>query len=385
MSVLIARVEQAFVGALLYDEFPWEHFRPWGRILRPDELTDSIRRHVYAAVLNVASRANPRPPERSVVDAVSESVAAHGITRGDVLRLQWSCPQMHHAGRYAELLSVASTRRDAASHSERVAAEAVGPLTGSPEHLQGLAEALRRTARFHVHLQPPPGGGDVPGPVRGARRGWLPDADAAREEHVLSGLMNGAAGFALIGSFLPPESFRDPLRREIYEAITALGHRGDLIDPVLVAWEMAERRVQGSGPGPVGFGPDVPFLAIPQGIGGGPPPTRDATAGRPTSANAHPRGGAPEPDVTPARVESDLAYLDHLPHPIVSTVLDDARELLTTSLTTGRYLGLTPQARGAAPLPVRISTARAQPPAKSVAHPASHPPTPAPTFMAPRP
>jgi hypothetical protein len=326
MSVLIARIEQAFVGALLADGFPWATHELRVRTIGAEELTDSVRRQVLTSAIALHQGHYPPIPGRTLVDAVAAETAVLGVTRGDVLRLRWSCPDPDHVADYARLLAVARFRRHVAANAAYVAAQAAaGPHWEHPDHLGGLAAALRSAARLHPDLLPAPDGQDIPGPTPGPPRAPHPDPRTAREESVLSGVLQGGPDVRLIAALLPPETFRAGMRRRIYEAIVALAHAGSSVDSVLVAWELAERRAavrDGGTQDPRCSGSamaDHPLW-----------PGEEADTG---IADA----GTPASDARRSRAETDLAYLDHLPAARPAGAVEDARQLLTDDVAAGRY------------------------------------------------
>ncbi|MFG1928930.1 DnaB-like helicase N-terminal domain-containing protein [Cryptosporangium sp. NPDC048952] len=329
MSVLIARIEQAFVGALLAQDFPWESYESDVRKISAAELTDPVRRDVFTTIVEMRENENLWIPGKTFVDEVCERLAGRGVTRGDVLRLVWACPNPTHIREYGRLLAVGRFRRHVAFHADAVAREAAGPHCAHIPQLAGLAAALDRSARLHAHLLPGEAGQDVPGPVPQPRRPAPNDPAQAREENVLSGLLIGG-WFDSVMAFVPAKAFRTPLHREIYEALVAVKHRGGVIDRLSVAWEMAERRAESIGVATPGASQD---------------------RGLPPADRVHTDPASLDLDVVHARVTADLAFLDRMPVPRLESVTDDARAVLTSSIDASLYdtsltVAATPPASG---------------------------------------
>jgi hypothetical protein len=125
------------------------------------------------------------------------------------------------AASYARMITEAAIRRDLPAHAGRIAETGNSDLA---------AHLLAATAAARTVIEAAP------------QEPALSHEQEARELTVLAGLLHDPGQISAVASWLPPESFADGIRREIYQAMASLDSYGDPVTSWTVTWQLAERR-----------------------------------------------------------------------------------------------------------------------------------------------
>ncbi|MEU9290276.1 DnaB-like helicase N-terminal domain-containing protein [Streptomyces sp. NPDC048275] len=247
----VFHVEQALLGALLLD---------------PHRLGDvtgiaggSFSTAAHAALFAAISALPPPDPAEHAKNTkwLDQVLAAgreqaRGLTASYLHTLIQVCPWPRHAPAYARMVEAehASRRlRGAAEHLAQTVHDA--SLPHPVQTVLDEADALA-TVVDDIAARFPPRAGVLPR-TPAPPTAPAPDyAEAVEEEQLL--LATATARPADIKSvrWLIPEDFTQPLHAGLWQCLTALARRHELVDPITVLWEAQQRGLlSGSEPGEV--------------------------------------------------------------------------------------------------------------------------------------
>ncbi|MFD9327822.1 DnaB-like helicase N-terminal domain-containing protein [Streptomyces sp. NPDC060065] len=232
--------EQALLGALL---------------LAPTRLADTepliahdFDNHTHAALFTAIRTLPPPDPadhakDTAWLNAVLDHARPHapGLSASYLHALIQFCPQSKHAAAYARMIRADNARRILRGHAERLASTATDPGLPNPVATTlGLADDISRVLdalaeQFAPHPGPFPRTAlpaDVP------RQAGEEDLD---EERLLLATATAHPAEAQQMRWLTETDFLLPLHAALWQSITALVHRGDMVDPVTVLGEAQHR------------------------------------------------------------------------------------------------------------------------------------------------
>lgn len=241
MDTLAFRAEQALLGAMLDDPGLVRALET----LSPGDFAAPSHKAVYRALAVLA-------PDAADWGRRWDSLVARSV-RGDVPgsyldELREAYPELLHGRAYAAMVVTASTRRMLAAHAvrlDRAADEITGHARRQAEaggtgaistasHAQHISE-VARAIRGHAAAFDPDTATPAAGPPLCRGRG-----PAAEEETILTALLRGTGNIEMILRSLSGEAFTDPLRRQLFRAITTLYTAGKAVDPLCADWELAQ-------------------------------------------------------------------------------------------------------------------------------------------------
>ncbi|MFF7643093.1 DnaB-like helicase N-terminal domain-containing protein [Streptomyces canus] len=232
--------EQALLGALL---------------LEPARLADTepliahhFDSHTHAALFTAIRTLPPPDPadhakDTAWLNAVLEHTRPHapGLSASYIHSLIQFCPQPKHAAAYARMIRADNARRVLRGHAERLASTATDPGLPNPAaSTLGLADDIGRVLdALAEQFAPHPGSfprtalpADVP------RQAGEEDLD---EERLLLATATAYPAEVQQMRWLTEADFLLPLHAALWQSITALVHRGDMVDPVTVLGEAQHR------------------------------------------------------------------------------------------------------------------------------------------------
>ncbi|MFJ9900692.1 DnaB-like helicase N-terminal domain-containing protein [Streptomyces sp. NPDC091280] len=232
--------EQALLGALL---------------LQPARLADTeplIAQHFDShthAMLFTAIRTLPPPDpadhakDTAWLNAVLQHARPHapGLNASYLHGLIQFCPRAQHAAAYAQMIRADNARRVLRAHAERLASTASDPGLPNPVAATlGMADDIGRVLdSLAAQFTPHPG--SFP------RTALPPDAprNAGEEdldyERLLLATATAYPAQVPDMRWLTEADFLLPLHAALWQSITALVHRGDMVDPVTVLGEAQHR------------------------------------------------------------------------------------------------------------------------------------------------
>lgn len=232
--------EQALLGALL---------------LQPTRLADTepliaqhFDSHTHAALFTAIRTLPPPDPadhtkDTAWLNAVLDHARPHapGLSASYIHSLVQFCPRPKHAAAYARMIRADNTRRVLRAHAERLASTATDPGLPNPAATTlGLADDISRVLdalaeQFAAHP------GSFP-------RTTLPSVvppqageEDLDEERLLLATATAYPAKVQQMRWLTEADFLLPLHSALWQAITALVHRGDMVDPVTVLGEAQHR------------------------------------------------------------------------------------------------------------------------------------------------
>ncbi|WP_329269058.1 DnaB-like helicase N-terminal domain-containing protein [Streptomyces sp. NBC_01451] len=232
--------EQALLGALL---------------LEPARLADTepliahhFDSHTHAALFTAIRTLPPPDPadhakDTAWLNAVLDHARPHapGLSASYLHTIIQFCPQPKHAAAYARMIRADNTRRLLREHAERLASTATDPGLPNPAaSTLGLADDIGRVLdALAEQFAPHPGSfprtalpADVP------RQAGEEDLD---EERLLLATATAYPEEVQQMRWLTEADFLLPLHAALWQSITALVHRGDMVDPVTVLGEAQHR------------------------------------------------------------------------------------------------------------------------------------------------
>ncbi|MDX3521977.1 DnaB-like helicase N-terminal domain-containing protein [Streptomyces scabiei] len=232
--------EQALLGALL---------------LAPARLADTgaleaahFDNRTHAALFT-AIRAIPPPDpddhakETTWLNAVLKHARHHapGLSSSYLHVLIQFCPRTKHAAAYTSMIRADSTRRMLRGRAERLAATATDPALPDPvAHTLAAADALSRVLD-DLAGQFTPHPGSLPRTPPPAAITWACNDEDLDEERFLLSTATAYPADVQQMRWLSAEDFRLPLHGALWQCVTALVHRGDMVDPVTVLGEAQHR------------------------------------------------------------------------------------------------------------------------------------------------
>ncbi|MEV6949783.1 DnaB-like helicase N-terminal domain-containing protein [Streptomyces sp. NPDC051172] len=228
--------EQALLGALLLEP---------RRLADTGTLTAGHFDNHSHATLFTAIRALPAPDpaahakDTAWLNKVLEHARPHarGLSASYIHGLIQFCPQPKHAAAYARMIRADYARRTLRLHAERLAhtaTDATGPDPAAATLVQ--ADALARVLD-DLAGQFAPHPGSLPrtqAATTVARHGSAEDLD---EERLLLATATAYPAEVQQMRWLAAEDFISPLHAALWQCVTALVHRGDMVDPVTVLGE----------------------------------------------------------------------------------------------------------------------------------------------------
>jgi replicative DNA helicase len=232
--------EQALLGALL---------------LEPARLADTepliahhFDSHTHAALFTAIRTLPPPDPadhakDTAWLNAVLEHARPHapGLSASYIHSLIQFCPQPKHAAAYARMIRADNARQVLRGHAERLASTATDPGLPNPAaSTLGLADDIGRVLdALAEQFAPHPGSfprttlpADVP------RQAGEEDLD---EERLLLATATAYPAEVQQMRWLTEADFLLPLHAALWQSITALVHRGEMVDPVTVLGEAQHR------------------------------------------------------------------------------------------------------------------------------------------------
>ncbi|MCX5257736.1 hypothetical protein OOK27_27040 [Streptomyces canus] len=228
--------EQALLGALL---------------LEPTRLADTepliahhFDSHTHGALFTaIRTLPPPNPDDHAKDTAWLNAVLDHarprapGLSASYIHALIQFCPQPKHAAAYASMIRADNARRILRAHAERLASTATDP--GQPNQAAttlGMADDISRVLdSLAEQFAPHPG--SLPRtalPLDVPRQAGQEDLD---EERLLLATATAYPAEVQKMRWLTEADFLLPLHATLWQSITALVYRGDMVDPVTVLGE----------------------------------------------------------------------------------------------------------------------------------------------------
>ncbi|MGW2721046.1 DnaB-like helicase N-terminal domain-containing protein [Streptomyces sp. NPDC001492] len=232
--------EQALLGALL---------------LEPARLADTepliahhFDSHTHAALFTaIYTLPQPDPADHAKDTAWLNTVLEHarphapGLNASYIHALIQFCPQPKHAAAYARMIRADNARRVLRGHAERLASTATDPGLPNPAaSTLGMADDIGRVLDSLAEQFAP-----HPGPL--PRTALPPDIplqaseEDLAEERLLLATATAYPAEVQQMRWLTETDFLLPLHAALWQSITALVHRGDMVDPVTVLGEAQHR------------------------------------------------------------------------------------------------------------------------------------------------
>ncbi|MFF5546816.1 DnaB-like helicase N-terminal domain-containing protein [Streptomyces olivaceoviridis] len=228
--------EQALLGALLLEP---------ARLADTGTLAaDHFDNHAHANLFTAIRTLPPPDPDDHAKDTawlnqVLERARPHapGLNASYLHALIQFCPQPKHAAAYIRMIRADHARRTLRLHAERLAHTATDPAGPDPAAAALMqADALGRVLDdLAGQFAPHPGSlprtthsGDVP------RQAGEEELD---EERLLLATATAYPANVQHMRWLAAEDFILPLHAALWQSVTALVHRGDVVDPITVLGE----------------------------------------------------------------------------------------------------------------------------------------------------
>ncbi|MEZ0025800.1 replicative DNA helicase [Kitasatospora sp. MAP12-15] len=240
--------EQALLGALLLDPRQVEAVAGW---LEARHFYRPAHGALFAVLLaqratghrSLAADAGKEERRDWALQAMAGAAeASRGFSASYGHTLIAACPRSDHAASYGRMVLETAVRRALQEHAHRLLAAAEG---GSVEATVELTGVLRSVIRQLA---------DIWGaPIDARRRHRLPDpptiarderrerAVLGNEEMLLGALVDSPRQVAQVAAWLQPADFADAGHAALYQAVVALGHRGEPVDALTALWEVQRR------------------------------------------------------------------------------------------------------------------------------------------------
>lgn len=253
---LVHYAEQATLGALLGHTDAIGQVRTW---LRPEDFADWWHGQVWNALVEQHAAHRPTDP----VTMAGLMVDRLEPRRGDPVRvadLFAAAPTPAHPETYARMVLDAGLRREVAGNGvllragalQAMLADSSAPLVSVCLMVDaGIESAATRWDAAHGRPHTP----STVTPLHPARRGLELRAGADRllaarpardldteRDHVVAlvgALVAHPDGVGEVAAWLRPSQIADPAWRTVLATVTDLATRGDVVDPVTVAWALA--------------------------------------------------------------------------------------------------------------------------------------------------
>ncbi|MEV0472539.1 DnaB-like helicase N-terminal domain-containing protein [Streptomyces prunicolor] len=232
--------EQALLGALLLEP---------ARLADTEQLSaDHFESHTHAALFTgIRTIPVPDPADHAkdttwftkILDFARPH--APGLSASYLHSLIQFCPRSQHAAAYAQMIRADYTRRLLRSHAERLALTATDPGLPDPAAtVLVLADDFSRLlGELAGEFAPHPG--SLPRTVLPAEEPRQAAEDYLAEERLLLASATAIPREVSQMRWLRAEDFASPLHAGLWRTITALVHRGDMVDPVTVLGEAQHR------------------------------------------------------------------------------------------------------------------------------------------------
>ncbi|MET8623719.1 DnaB-like helicase N-terminal domain-containing protein [Kitasatospora sp. NPDC004669] len=246
--------EQALLGALLLDARQVDSVAGW---LEPRHFYRPAHASLFTALLAqraaghraLAEGATKEERRGWALEAMATAgQASRGFTASYGHTLIAACSRSDHAASYGRMVLETAIRRALEEHAHRLlhAAE-TGSVQAAVELTGVLRSAIRQLAdvwgtpidlrRRHPFPQPPP-----TAPHEQKARAVL-----GNEEVLLGALVDHPQRITEITAWLQPTDFADAGHAALYQAVAALGHRREPVDPLTVLWEAQRRGILARG------------------------------------------------------------------------------------------------------------------------------------------
>ncbi|MFJ9033603.1 DnaB-like helicase N-terminal domain-containing protein [Streptomyces sp. NPDC102274] len=228
--------EQALLGALLLEPHRLQALDS----LEPAHFGNPAHSALFAAMRSVPApdpeqhRKDPAWLHDVLEEAKSET---RGLTAPYLHALTQVCPRPQHAVAYAGMIRADHARRTVGTHAEHLAQIATDTTLPAPVPVVlAQADTLARylddlVAEFAPHSGSLPRTSLPPVPLRDTSE------EALDEERLLLATATAHPDEVKAMRWLRPDDFALPLHGRLYRCLTALAHRGDVVDAVTVLWE----------------------------------------------------------------------------------------------------------------------------------------------------
>ncbi|MGQ4383545.1 DnaB-like helicase N-terminal domain-containing protein [Streptomyces sp. SAS_270] len=232
--------EQALLGALL---------------LNPARLADTepliaqhFDSHTHAALFTAIRTLPPPDPadhakDTAWLNTVLEHAHPHapGLNASYLHHLIQFCPQPKHAAAYAQMIRADNARRILRGHAERLASTATDPGLPNPAAatLDKADDISRVLDTLSEQFAPHPG--SLPRTALPADVPRQADEEDLDEERLLLATATAYPAEVQQMRWLTEADFLLPLHAALWQSITALVHRSDMVDPVTVLGEAQHR------------------------------------------------------------------------------------------------------------------------------------------------
>ncbi|MFD3944915.1 DnaB-like helicase N-terminal domain-containing protein [Streptomyces sp. NPDC058579] len=246
--------EQALLGAVLLQPA----LLPAVEDICPSSFDSPVHAAVFAAMQEVSA------PEVMATSAglnwltavlAKARPQAPGLTPSYMHTLISACPQPQHVAAYAVVIRAEHARRTICLHAEQLAQAATDiTVPDRPRHTLTAADTLAThldhlAERFPSHARPLPRTPLPRTPLPPAPRPAERDEDREAEQWLLACAVSRPEQVQGM-RWLTADDFLDPVHAGLWQAVTALTHRGDPVDPVTMLWEAQQRGLLATGIAP---------------------------------------------------------------------------------------------------------------------------------------
>lgn len=227
-DTLTLRAEQALLAAALLDRRRLDDIT----YLSPTAFAHPTHQAIHAQLL--ASRMTaPDLSAELLFTAIADSVDSPGVTAAYLAALADACPAEPDIAVYARMVQEAAVRRDLATFADNLSVT---------EPRSRLSNALRQQAFVTANTLAQDA---VPVPYVSEA---TPLSDAAtrayREERVLADLLQHPEMISEV-TWLASDVFTAESSRRIYEAVVTVSERGEPVEELTIAWEVARQSTRG--------------------------------------------------------------------------------------------------------------------------------------------
>lgn len=232
--------EQALLGALLLEPVRLADTEPL--------IAQHFDSHTHAALFTAIRTLPPPDPadhakDTAWLNAVLDHAHPHapGLNASYLHTLVQFCPLPKHAAAYARMIRADNARRVLRAHAERLASTASDPGLPNPATATlGMADDLGRVLDALAEQFAPRSGSfpRTPLPAEVPRQADQEDLD---EERLLLATATAYPAEVRQMRWLTEADFLLPLHAALWQSITALAHRGDMVDPITVLDEAQHR------------------------------------------------------------------------------------------------------------------------------------------------
>ncbi|MFI9829767.1 DnaB-like helicase N-terminal domain-containing protein [Streptomyces sp. NPDC051913] len=232
--------EQALLGALLLEPARLADTEPL--------IAQHFDSHTHAALFTAIRVLPPPDPadhakDTAWLNAVLDHARPHapGLSASCLHSLIQFCPQPKHSAAYARMIRADNARRVLRGHAERLASTATDPGLPNPAaSTLGLADDIGRVLDgLSEQFAPHPG--SLPRTALPADVPRQADEEGLDEERLLLATATAYPAEVQQMRWLTEAEFLLPLHAALWQSITALVHRSDMVDPVTVLGEAQHR------------------------------------------------------------------------------------------------------------------------------------------------